>query len=98
MNEKEQLELRHIELVKILKALEALEMSQEWETLKELVFNPAKASIEKQLMLEANKPELDLPKIYRLQGELNWAIKYCDISKFIESKKRLLEEINKRIK
>lgn len=98
MNEKEQLEIRHVELVKILKAFEALELSQEWETLKEMVFNKAKTSLEKQLVLEAKKPVLDEPKIYRLQGELSWAEKYCDISKFIESNKRLLEEVNKKIK
>lgn len=98
MNEKEQLEIRHVELVRILKAFESLELSQEWETLKELIFNKAKVSIEKQLMLEAERAELDLPKVYRLQGELSWARKYCEISKFIESQKRQLEEINKKIK
>jgi hypothetical protein len=92
------LEKRHVELVKIIQSFENLEKSEEWATLRKYVFDGALSSLEKQLIMEAERATLDFPKIYRLQGELSWARKFCDINKFIGTQTKLLEEINKKLK
>lgn len=91
------LEEKHSELVKIVQSFENLEKSKEWEVLRELVFSRELASIERQLLVAALVTPLDQAKIYRLQGERMQAKKY-DLPKYIESLKRQLEEINKKLK
>ncbi len=89
---------KHAELVKIIKSFENLEKSQEWETLKELVFNDALKGIEKQILTECTSPVIDLHKLYKLQGERIWARRYCNVDQYIETLKKQLEDINKKIK
>ena len=89
---------RKVELIKILEAFESLEKTQEWDTLKELYFNKTLESIKRQLLVEASSPLVDIHKVYRLQGELSWAKRFNNINEFIESLKRELEEISKKIK
>lgn len=91
-------EQRHAELVRIIESFENLEKSKEWETLKELIFDKALASIERQMLTESQNSDVDTKKLYRLQGEHSWAKRFCDINRFIESQKKQLEEINRKIK
>lgn len=84
--------------VNILESLDKLEKSEEWNVLKELVFNEALERIERALLQEALKPNIDLQKIYTLQGERNWAKRYCNIKTFADFHKTLLEEINNQLK
>lgn len=94
----EKLEVRRGELVKIIKSFESLEKSKEWETLKELVFSRSLASIERQMLNEATKKDVDINRIYYLQGEYAWARHYNDINHFIEGLTKELENINNKIK
>lgn len=95
---KELFEKRHEELVKIIQAFENLEKSKEWETLKELIFSKALISIDKQIQLVAQATPIDSPKLYSLQGERLWALRYCNIDKLITGYIHELEEVNKKIK
>lgn len=90
-------EERHVELVKIIEALNVLESSEEWTTLKELVFDKELTSIERQLLLASQDNPLDQAKIYALQGERKQIKKY-EFKRFAESLKNELENINKQIK
>lgn len=92
------LEERRSQHAKILEALEKLEKSEEWNTLKELVFNEALSIIDRSLLNEALKPNLDVAKIHILQGERNWAKRYFDIKRFADFHKTLLEELNNKLK
>ena len=89
---------KHAELVKIIQSFESLEKSKEWETLKELVFSKSLESIERQILNESTKPVIDTNKLYRLQGELAWSRKYNDTNQFVETLKKQLADINKKIK
>lgn len=94
---KVQYEQRYTELVKIMESFESLEKSKEWETLKELVFSKSQLSIERQIHNAANESPIDLPKLYKLQGELSWAKRFNNIDKFIENYKRQLIEVKAKI-
>lgn len=67
---------REGELVTIIEALRKVESSHEWSTLKTEVFNGEIEYIERQLSLEAKKPEINTSTLYRLQGRLSAAKKY----------------------
>lgn len=84
-------------LVNILEAIDKLENSKEWSTLKELVFSKSLAAIERQMMNECLAQEIDTDKLYRLQGEWAWAKQYSDTERFAETLKKQLEEIKKRL-
>lgn len=92
-----QLQSRQTELVRLIEALARLDKSKEWHVVKELVFDRSLASIDRQLMTESLRPELYLNKIYKLQGERDWSNKFSDPHAFIESLKRELANIKKRI-
>lgn len=75
----EQLEARETRmgvLVNIIEALSKISASEEWSTLKKEVFSGALESLEGRLVFESKKPELDLPEIYRLQGQIQSTKKY----------------------
>jgi len=93
----EELEKKHSELVRILQSFENLERSKEWETLKELVFDRSIQSIERQLLVASQELPIDEAKLYHLQGQLAWAKRY-DLIRFIETLKKELEEVNRKIK
>ena len=95
---REYLEKRKVELTKILESFESLEKAEEWNTLKELFFNKSLESVKRQIIVEATLPEVNLNKIYKLQGELVWAKRLTNLNEFIESLKRELEVISKKLK
>lgn len=95
---KAQLRVEQARLVKIIEALVKLDGSKEWQTLKEEVFDKSKQAIERQLMVECLAQEVKDPKIYRLQGEYAWARQFCETDRFVETLKRQLEEIKRKLK
>lgn len=94
---KEKLVIYQGSLVKIIEAYESLEKSQEWATLKELVFDKEIASIERKLVVASLETPLNEARLYRLQGERLQAKKY-EVTRHIETLKKQLDDINKRIK
>lgn len=95
--ERQQLETRHAELVKIIQSFERLEKSEEWSTLNELVFSKSVSSLERQLLNETLNPIVDMNKIYRLQGEWTWAKRYSDVNRYITTLKQQLADIKKKL-
>ena len=85
-------------LVKIVKAFDALEKSEEWTTVKELVFSKSLEAIERQIKAEALQKEVNIHNLYKLQGEWVWAKQYAEPHQFIENLKKQLEEIKRRLK
>lgn len=81
----ELLNKREAELVRIVDALRAVWASDEWSTLKTYVFDGLVEKLGKQLRQEAEKPELNNPAIYRLQGQMMWAKKYSNLESLAES-------------
>lgn len=88
---------KQTELIQIIESFEKLEKSKEWETVKELVFEKSLLSIERQIMNEALAKEINISKLYKLQGEWVWAKQYNDVNRFTESLKKQLADIKKRL-
>ena len=79
----EALRKREQELIKILEAFQRLNVTEDWNILKELLWKPARASIESQLLTESLSPKMDTAKLYRLQGE--WErVMLSDVDRVVE--------------
>lgn len=86
------------ELIRLLDALTKLDESKEWHVLRELVFDKSVGSIERQILNESLAKEVNLPKLYKLQGELEWAKRYSDIERFADTLKKQLKNIKNILK
>lgn len=85
-------------LVKIVSAFESLSEIKEWKILQEEVFNKSLAGIERLLLSETLSPDIDINKLYKLQGEWVWSKQYSDINRFIDSLKKQLSNIKSKLK
>lgn len=88
---------REGELVKLIELLRKIDRSSEWRTLKEELFDGALKSLESRLASESKKSELNLPEIYRLQGQIRWANRYADLGKLAEVLRLELKGIQKQL-
>ncbi len=88
---------RKVVLLKMIGAIDSLSKNKEWQVLKELVFDGAVEKLEKNLLMEVKKNELQPIQIYRLQGQLLWAKRYSDIYKLAEDYKLELNQITKKL-
>ena len=95
---KTQLREKQNELISIIEALTRLDTNPDWQTLKELVFDRALDSIERQIRNEALNQTIDTSKIYKLQGEWAWAKQNVDSNRFISTLKTQLEDIKSKLK
>lgn len=93
----EQLWEREAKLMKMIEALVALSESREWSTLKEELFGDALESIERRINAEAQKPEVNIPELYRLQGERKWAKRYADPLSLVDTMRVELANIRKQL-
>lgn len=91
LREKEQ------ELVKNIEAIHAVLKTDEWSTLKGRIFDGVLESLERRLVQEAEKKEVNNPELYRLQGQIAWAKTYADLGKLAERFKTELSGIKKHI-
>lgn len=88
---------REAKLVRMIEALAALSSSNEWSTLKDELFDGALESIESKIRSEADRPELNLPELYRLQGERKWAKRYADPKTLVGNYRRELANIRNQL-
>lgn len=80
-------------LLRIIEAVELIETSSAWSTLKTEVFDNVVNIIEKDISTEAKREDPDPKKLNRLSGELKWAQKYSDLSKLSNTYKLELQRI-----
>jgi len=78
---------REEELVRIIKALDALEVSEAWSSLKNDVFEPLRNTLELKIFQEATKEKPDMSVLNGLRGEWTWAKRYADLSVFRNEKR-----------
>ena len=74
------LKQRETELLLILEALQNIKGSKYWKLLEEKVFNGVLISLQHRIRTEKNPTE-----IYRLQGQIVWAEKFCDLTKMYQA-------------
>ena len=85
------------ELAQFVEALNRVETSEDWQKLKKLFLDGIVEKLERQLRDEASKAEVSLPKIYRLQGQIEWARKYSDLKRISNEKRLEMENLKKQI-
>lgn len=66
---------RDAHLVQIIEAVQAVQTTSAWSTLKE-EFDGEIAKLNRFLLAESKKPEIDTAELYRLQGRIESAKKY----------------------
>lgn len=74
----EPLREREAKLLRVIASLDALIQSPEWSTLKTELFEEVLKNAENRLRIESEKAEVNLPELYRLQGERKWARNYAN--------------------
>lgn len=95
--QKERLREREAKLVRTIEALVGVSQSNEWSSLKTELFDKTLETVEQKLRLEAEKPEVCLPELYRLQGERKWARRYADPLLLVEEFRVELAHIRKQL-
>lgn len=66
---------------RIIEALQEVQKTKGWSSLKEEIFDPLVATLERELAAEGKKEKPDTLKLNRIAGQLKWAEKYADLSK-----------------
>lgn len=66
---------RDSHLVRLIEAITALQSTDAWSTLKE-EFDGEVAKLNRHLLTESKKSEVNLPEVYRFQGRIEAAKKY----------------------
>lgn len=85
---RERLRSEESRLLRIIEALQSVQQTKEWSTLKNEVFDTLVNTLEKELRVEARKDDPAPAKLTRLNGELKWAEKFSDLTK-LENKYRV---------
>lgn len=85
------------ELTRLVEAINRVEDNEDWRKLKELLLDGIVEKLERQLRDEAKRDEVSLPKLYRLQGQIEWARKYSNLKKMSDEKRVEIENLKKQI-
>lgn len=82
-------------LLKIIQALQGVQGSKEWSSLKTEVFDNLVNSLERDLREEAKKDDPSTNKLNRLSGEIKWAERFSDLGKLENTYRVQLQNIRK---
>lgn len=88
---------REAKLIRLIEALVALSQSNEWSTLKKELFDDVLESIERNIRNEADKVDISLPSVYKLQGEKKWARNYANPLLLVDNYRAELANIRKQL-
>lgn len=97
IDRKPYLRQREGEIVKILDAINGVQMSKDWSTLKNYVFDGLVQTLNKDIQEEARKEQPDTLKLNRLAGQLKWAEKYSDLNRMRDIFRPELSNIRKKL-
>lgn len=88
---------RESELLRIISALQEVQKSKSWGSLKTEVFDRLTESLTGRLFSEAKKESPDTNKLNRLAGELKWAERFSDLGKLEQEFKLELANIKQKL-
>ena len=80
-------------LIRMIEAVNGLLQSADWQTLRDLHFSKEEERLNRLILQEAKKATVDDTVLYRLQGELVWAKRYADVTKFAQILKSQLDNL-----
>src|SRR3990167_9323991 len=69
---------RETAIARIIEAINEVASSESYQVLKRELFDGLVETIEREIRRENNQKNIDLPTLYRLQGQYAWAKKYSD--------------------
>ncbi len=95
---KDDLQIKHTELVNLIAIIERIAESNDWQALKRLLFDSLVGALERRIMVETTKSVIDTTELYRLNGQLTWAKRYADLSKLAGVYRVELANIKKQLK
>lgn len=81
-----------IELSQIIEAFDNISKSDYWKVLQEKVFDGVLETLQRRI-----RNEKDTQEMFRLQGQIVWAEKYCNFTKLAEAYRTSLINVNKQI-
>lgn len=84
-------------LVRIIEAIGRVERSADWSSLKTDVFDGLAQNLRNRIFTEAKKEQPDSLKLNRLSGQLEWADRFADLSKFRKEKEVELKSVKKQL-
>lgn len=85
------------ELVAIIEALQKVSESPEWLLLKDKIFDGVVQNLKNRRDTEVEKKPLNGPVIHSLNGQLEWAKKYSDLSSLVSIYKQELINVRNRL-
>lgn len=80
------------ELSQIIEAFENISQSEYWKILQSKVFDGVLESLQRRM-----RNEKDTKEMFRLQGQIVWAEKYCNFTKLTEAFRTSLSNVNKKL-
>lgn len=86
-----------IELIAVIEAIQKVQDSVEWSTLKTKIFEKLPESLVKELLSESRKETPNINRLNHLAGELKWAERFADLSTFEASKRLELTQVRKQL-
>lgn len=86
------LRARQTELLDIIEAINAIKASSHWKLLQRKVFDGVAQSLQNRI-----RTVTDTNELFRLQGQLGWADKYCDLDKLAKVYRDELEKVNTQL-
>ena len=87
----------HDKITKLIIAIDSLDKTKEWITIKELLLDGLVEKTKLKIQQEACNQKISNETLYRLQGELNWVRRYADLKGYASTLKLELEGIKKRL-
>lgn len=75
---------REATLVRIVETLRRVAQSEDWSSLKKLLWDDVVETLERQQKSEAEKDKPDLANLAKINGQLVWARKYSDLQKLAD--------------
>lgn len=94
-SDEETTSLRKGKLTRLIEAVAAVESSEAWSTLKTEVFDEELKRMNRLLLGEANKPELNPSSIYKLQGQI-LSLKRYELTRLAEGYKLELNQLKSK--
>lgn len=82
---------------RIIQAIEDVQKTAAWSSLKELVFDGLVESLERELSEEAFKEAPNPQKLNRISGELTWARRFANLTGYANEKRSELLAIKKQL-
>lgn len=83
--------------IRIISAIEEIQKTAAWSSLKEIIFDGLVSGLEKSALEEATKGTPEPLKLSRIAGELTWARRFADLTGYANEKRSELLAIREQL-